>query len=135
MRKSAYVYSLCAICLLPLMSFADSVEESEPSAEIADNSISTADWRQGHQTSPSTNPRWYRNPEARDAYLRGDENYRNYPRQGSSKTRNEPVSYTRVSNQESTPITNPEWKKDPKAREAYLRGDENYRQFQESSRR
>lgn len=133
MRKPAYVYALCAFCLLPLASFADSVEESEPSEEIADNSVSTADWRQGHETSPSTNPKWYRNPEARDAYLRGEGNYRNYPRQGNSKTKNDSARYQQISNEERTPITNPRWKKDPQARDAYLRGDKNYRQFPESS--
>lgn len=153
MKKYACV---CPFLILPLMGFADSADDRQASTEIADGySSKTSEWRESDETSPRTNPRWYRNPEAREAYLRGDKDFRGYPRQSDSKTRNQSDYYKRTSNQtndykrrsnqisdgyspstsatrrgnDALASTNPRWYRNPEARDAYLRGEEDYRNY------
>lgn len=71
-------FSLALFLLVPFLGMAESEEE------LADNnSDKSIEWG-SNDSSPKTNPRWYRNPEARDAYLRGEKDFRGYPRQSNT---------------------------------------------------
>lgn len=96
MKRKVMAYVL--FCLIPMMGFTESSESEESETDLADNSSDeTTEWA-SNETSPKTNPRWFRNSDARKAYLRGDKDVHSYPRQSDSKTGNQSVFYRRQSN-------------------------------------
>ena len=115
---------LAYLCLFPCLSYANSADGSE---DVDDQYLASSNpWREAEDNSPRTNPRWYRNPEAREAYLRGESDYRSYPRQ---KNGNEQAYYRRTGQEvsadfdsssratednDSSPRTNPRWYRNPR---------------------
>lgn len=103
MNKKITVLCTCYLFVVPMIGFADDAEENTASTEVAeDQTISVADWRERHETAPRTNPRWQRNPEARKAYLRGEQDYRGYPRQSDQKTGRQSNYYRQGASQNKT---------------------------------
>lgn len=98
-------FALWMSLLLPSVVFGNLFNEEPPKEEIADN-YSPTNERDRNKPSPRTNPRWYRNPEARKAYLRG-EPVRHYPRKGNVDNETDTGYYRRRSNRADASQTNP----------------------------
>lgn len=74
-------FSIFCFAILPFCLMAEDVEEE---SELAYNQTDRSTEWGSNESSPKTNPRWYRNREAREAYLRGEKDYRSYPTKNNS---------------------------------------------------
>lgn len=129
MRK--FLFPLCALMLFPILASADSNGGVPSAGEYEISSTEIADGS-GSGRYSRYNQNWDKNPQARDAYLTGEENYQKYHDQNRGTSgRNYDVA---ADDQSHAPKNNPKWYRSSEARKAYLRGDKDYRQYSTPNR-
>lgn len=105
-------------------------QQNEEWSNKYDQERESQEWGYDDRQPTLSTRRWRKDPQAREAYLKGTEDYQSYREQTrGSYGRNQDPSYQESSQNRN----NPKWYKDSQSRKAYLRGEPDYRQYRDTS--